>query len=67
MLSRAMLIMQMWFTAAGERFRRDDGATAVEYGIMVAAIAAVIVTIVITLGSQVSSAFTSVTEALGDL
>ncbi len=42
----------------------EEGATAVEYGIMVALIAAVIVTIVGTLGTQVKTAFTTVSGAL---
>jgi pilus assembly protein Flp/PilA len=41
--------------------RRDDrGATAVEYGLLVALIAAVIVLVVKTLGTTLSSAFQSV-------
>ena len=39
---------------------RDKGATAVEYGLLVALIAAVIVAIVLVLGRQVSTAFNSV-------
>ena len=35
----------------------EDGATAVEYGIMVAAIAAVIITIVISIGGKTNDAF----------
>jgi len=42
----------------------EEGATAVEYGIMVALIAAVIVTIVGTLGTKISSAFQTVVTAL---
>src|SRR5499426_2034982 len=42
----------------------ETGATAVEYGMMVALIAAVIVTIVATLGTQVNTAFTTVSSAL---
>ncbi|WP_336922682.1 Flp family type IVb pilin [Aquipuribacter sp. SD81] len=42
----------------------DQGATAVEYGLLVAAIAAVIVTIVITLGGQINTAFTNVSTNL---
>jgi pilus assembly protein Flp/PilA len=45
----------------------DAGATAVEYGLLVAAIAAVIVTVVITLGGQLNAAFTRVTTALTPL
>ena len=42
----------------------DKGATAVEYGLLVALIAAVIVAIVLVLGRQVSTAFQSVSEAI---
>ncbi len=38
-------------------WKDEEGATAVEYGLMVAAIAAVIVIIVFTLGTQVNKAF----------
>lgn len=45
-------------------FARDEqGATAVEYGLMVAAIAAVIITIVISLGGKVNDAFGRVDKA----
>lgn len=46
--------------------RRDEekGATAVEYGLLVALIAAVIITIVVTLGQQINSAFTSISSQL---
>jgi pilus assembly protein Flp/PilA len=37
--------------------RREDGATAVEYGLMVVAIAAVIVVVVFTLGKVTQSQF----------
>jgi pilus assembly protein Flp/PilA len=43
---------------------QDDGATAVEYGIMVAAIAAVIVALVFLLGGQVKAAFQTVYNEL---
>ncbi len=42
----------------------EEGATAVEYGIMVAAIAAVIVVIVFALGRKVQSSFQVVNAAL---
>ena len=42
----------------------EDGATAVEYGIMVAAIAAVIITIVISVGAKTNTAFTKVDTGL---
>jgi pilus assembly protein Flp/PilA len=39
---------------------RDRGATAVEYGLIVAAIAAVIVALVFTLGTKVQAGFQTV-------
>ncbi|NLT53688.1 MAG: Flp family type IVb pilin [Actinomycetales bacterium] len=45
----------------------DDGASAVEYGLLVAAIAAVIVAVVITLGQQILGAFTTVNDAVGGI
>lgn len=45
-------------------FRDEEGATAVEYGIMVAAIAAVIVAIVFTIGDEISTAFQTVLTEL---
>lgn len=44
--------------------RNEDGATMVEYGIMVALIAAVCVVIVGTLGQQVLAGFTNTSAAL---
>ena len=44
----------------------DEGATAVEYGMMVALIAAVIVAIVAVLGGQVNDAFTTVSDEIGN-
>ena len=45
-------------------FKDEEGATAVEYGLLVALIAAVIVVIVTTLGTQINAAFTKVSNAL---
>ncbi len=39
------------------RARRDDGASAVEYGLLVAAIAAIVVTVVFAIGRFVEGAF----------
>lgn len=44
----------------------EEGATAVEYGLMVAAIAAVIAVIVFQLGGKVEDAFTEVDTAIGN-
>ena len=52
-------------TAAKKFFtKKEEGATAVEYGIMVAAIAAVIVVTVFDIGSKIEAAFTTVLNAL---
>lgn len=47
------------------KFLKDEeGATAVEYGIMVAAIAAVIVAVVYVVGGKVNDAFEDVNTAM---
>ena len=46
-------------------FKDEEGATAVEYGLLVALIAAVIVGIVATLGGQIAAAFQAIVTALG--
>ena len=45
-------------------FKEEDGATAVEYGIMVALIAAVIVLTVTGIGTSLNTTFTTVAGAL---
>lgn len=42
----------------------EKGATAVEYGLLVALIAAIIVGVVATLGGQIQTAFQTVVDAL---
>jgi len=44
--------------------RNDDGATMVEYGIMVALIAAVCIVLIAALGNKVSTAFSTVNSAI---
>ena len=44
--------------------KEEDGATAVQYGIMVAAIAAIIVATVYTVGTKVHAGFTTVNGAM---
>jgi pilus assembly protein Flp/PilA len=51
---------QNWWGDFRERAREERGASAVEYGLLVALIAAVIVAIVSVLGKKVSNAFNSV-------
>ena len=45
-------------------FREEEGATAVEYGIMVAAIAAVIVATVFLIGEEIEEAFQTILTEL---
>ncbi len=44
--------------------KEDEGTTAVEYGIMIAALAAVIITIVISVGSNTNTAFNNIDAGL---
>ncbi|MCW2868615.1 MAG: Flp family type IVb pilin [Marmoricola sp.] len=55
--------MLEFFRTATSR-RDDDGASAVEYGLLVAGIAAVIVLIVFALGGVVTSAFSGTCTAV---
>lgn len=57
MLSKLYVCARTWMDS-------EEGATAVEYGIMVALIAAVIVGVVAILGGQVNTAFQTVSDAL---
>jgi pilus assembly protein Flp/PilA len=59
-----MLKTQMFIHKLMNPLANKEGATAVEYGIMVALIAAVIVGVVATLGGQVQTAFQTVSDAL---
>ncbi|HET6488334.1 MAG TPA: Flp family type IVb pilin [Syntrophales bacterium] len=46
-------------------FKDEEGASAVEYGLFVALIAAVIVALVKTLGTKIQGAFQTIVNALG--
>lgn len=48
----------------GAFYRDEEGATAVEYGMIVALIAAVIVAVVTTLGTKIQAAFQTISDAL---
>jgi pilus assembly protein Flp/PilA len=48
-----------------ERVPDDRGASAVEYGLLVAAIAAVVVVILLALGGQVLGLFDKTCDAIG--
>lgn len=45
-------------------FKDEQGATAVEYGLIVAAIAGLIIVVVFTLGNKVKNTFTNVSAAM---
>jgi len=47
-------------------FRDDEGATAIEYGLIAALIAVVIIAAVATLGTNLSSAFNYVSTTVGN-
>lgn len=49
-----------------QRRRTEDGASAVEYGLLVAAIAAIIVLIVFAIGKFVQKGFSDTCDAMDD-
>ena len=63
MLSLIATLQTLGF-AAKDRLRGEKGATAVEYGIMVALIAVVIIVAVTLLGTQINDAFNNITGKL---
>ncbi len=52
------------FKVLANVLRDDEGATMVEYGIMVALIAAVCIGVITTLGTKVSGAFNTINTSL---
>ncbi|MGH2687728.1 MAG: Flp family type IVb pilin [Actinomycetota bacterium] len=55
---------QTWIAGLKDRVSQDEGATAVEYGLIVALIAAIIITVVATLGTEIQDAFQTVVDNL---
>jgi len=53
------------FMTLRKRFNRSEGASAVEYAILIAAISAIIVAIVFVLGGRVKSAFSKTNSCIG--
>jgi pilus assembly protein Flp/PilA len=53
-----------WFISHATRLENERGATAVEYGLMVALIAAIIVATVALLGQDILAAFKTVLDAI---
>ncbi len=58
--------VQTWWGSLKLRASDEGGATAVEYALMVALIAAVIIVAVTTLGSNANDKFTTVGNAIGN-
>jgi pilus assembly protein Flp/PilA len=56
---------QVWFNDFRSRAREEKGATAVEYALMVALIAAVIIVAVTAIGNNAEDKFTQVGDAVG--
>jgi pilus assembly protein Flp/PilA len=59
-----LLGLYRWVQARANELQNERGATAVEYGLMVALIAAVIIAVVTLLGGDVSGAFQKVVDAI---
>ena len=64
-MTSLMVSMTAFIAGVKDRFTREEkGATMVEYGIMVAFIAVVVMAAVIVLGPQIAALFTSVSAKL---
>jgi pilus assembly protein Flp/PilA len=61
---KMIVAMQLGVAGLVDKAREERGATAVEYGLLVALIAAVIVAIVGLLGGKIQAAFQTVYDAL---
>jgi len=59
--------MKNFLSSVTNFINEEEGASAVEYGILVAAIAAVIIVVTLIVGAQVENAFNRVCQALGSL
>ncbi len=57
-------LLSHYVTLLAERLRRDEGATMVEYGIMVALIAVVSILVIAAIGTDLFGAFTNVETQL---
>ena len=63
-MSSLMVPILALIAGVRERVTPEKGATAVEYGLLVALIAAVIIVVVATLGTQINTAFNTVAGQL---
>jgi pilus assembly protein Flp/PilA len=68
-MNRAAAIFTTMFIAIGDRFegRKDKGATAVEYGLMVGLIGVAIIAAVTFLGDGLKDLFTDIGKKLTDI
>ena len=64
MLAFFVTLQTLGISAQQRLARKDDGATAVEYGLMVGLIAVVIIVAVTALGGQLDALFTDVSDQL---
>ncbi|MFB3737361.1 MAG: Flp family type IVb pilin [Candidatus Velamenicoccus archaeovorus] len=65
MLLSTITAVTVWFNDLRTRAHEERGATAVEYALMVALIAAVIIGVVTVLGTNSQSKFSTVASAVG--
>ena len=63
-MTSLMVSMMAFVAGVKDRLSNEKGATAVEYGLLVALIAAVIIGTVLILGGQINAAFLKITTAL---
>lgn len=64
-MTTLMVSVLAFVSGIKDRLESEKGATAVEYGLLVALIAAVIIGLVATLGLQIQAAFQTIVTALG--
>ena len=61
---QVFVALQSFISDMPDRFNRENGATAVEYGLMVALIAIVIITAVALVGTNLKTVFSTVAGKL---
>lgn len=59
-----IVAMQTFFLSTKDRLSRENGATAVEYGLLVGLIAVVIVAALLLLGPKLATLFTNVSNTI---
>ena len=64
-MTTLMVSVLAFVSGIKDRLESEKGATAVEYGLLVALIAAVIIGTVVTLGGQIDAAFQTIVDELG--